>query len=236
MGHNEFSDLTTDEFCQYFKLGKYSPGVRSAISERDYGEDEDKEEEAVSIQRQLLRGNQDDDSVDDHKDLPKKINWKHALPPVSNQGMCGSCWAFSAVGAIEGAHFVDTGKVVSLSEQQFVDCDPMDNGCGGGLMDNAFLYDENSTGVCSSEDYPYVAHRRWVLGCKAEKGLCEPVPRTRVKKFIDIKNNPKALKRALTKQPVSVAIQANLQSFQFYKSVSVKKCLNALTIPSFAVD
>lgn len=73
-------------------------------------------------------------------------------------------------------------------------------------MDNAFLFDENSTGICSEEDYPYEMHRRWLRGCASEKGECTPVKHTRVMNFTDIENTADALVEAISKQPVSVAM------------------------------
>lgn len=68
------------------------------------------------------------------KDTPAEIDWrkKGAVNPVKNQGHCGSCWAFSATCAVEGAHAIKTGKLLSLSEQQIVDCDQDCYGCKGG--------------------------------------------------------------------------------------------------------
>merc|ERR1711998_741339 len=82
----------------------------------------------------------------DESNLADELNWvtQGAVTPVKNQGQCASCWAFSTTGALEGAHFVATNKLVSLSEQQFVDCSHKNNGCNGGLMDYAFEFAETN--------------------------------------------------------------------------------------------
>jgi len=205
LGHNHFSDLTLDEFQEYNKLGDYSPGMMAPFRQRSY--------ESGLTASKLRKSRR-------MEDIPDSIDWveKGAIVPVKNQGMCGSCWAFSAIVAIEGAHYLDTGNLTSLSEQELLDCDKLDLGCSGGLMDNAFLFDENSTGICSEEDYPYVMHKRWLRGCGSEKGECTPVNHTRVDTFVDVENTVDALMEAISKQPVSVAIEADTQSFQFYKS------------------
>merc|ERR1712100_200536 len=100
----------------------------------------------------------------DTSDLAKEMNWveKGAVAPVKNQGHCGSCWAFSTTGSVEGAMFLSTGKLESFSEQQLVDCSKQNNGCNGGLMDFAFKYIEKDPLELESE-YPY----------KAKKEKCE---------------------------------------------------------------
>uniref|UniRef100_A0A0D9YS41 Uncharacterized protein n=1 Tax=Oryza glumipatula TaxID=40148 RepID=A0A0D9YS41_9ORYZ len=98
--------------------------------------------------------------------LPDDFDWRDhgAVGPVKNQGSCGSCWSFSASGALEGANYLATGKMDVLSEQQMVDCDhecdssepdSCDAGCNGGLMTNAFSYLLKSGGLESEKDYPY---------------------------------------------------------------------------------
>ena len=144
---------------------------------------------------------------------PEEVDWreKGAVTPVKNQGSCGSCWAFSATGSLEGGNFLATGKLISLSEQQLVDCDPKSHGCGGGLMTNAFQY-VKAHGLCTEEDYPYHAKDEDCKDTQCESAI----------KITGYEETPEfdgaALKQAVAKAPVSVAVEADSAVFQMYKS------------------
>ena len=143
----------------------------------------------------------------------EEIDWreKGAVTPVKDQASCGSCWAFSSTGALEGGNFVANGKLISLSEQQLVDCDTKSNGCGGGLMTNAFQY-VMAHGLCTEEDYPYHAKDE---DCKDDK--CESA--ISIKGYEEVPSyDGAALKQAVAKAPVSVAVEADSAVFQMYKT------------------
>jgi len=156
--------------------------------------------------------------VPSNRTLAPSVDWraKGAVTPVKNQGQCGSCWAFSTTGSLEGAWQLATGKLVSLSEQQLVDCSKSfgNEGCSGGLMDHGFQYAEQAA-MCTEESYPY----------KAKNGVCQAsactngIPRGGVTGFKDVKvNDEHALMDAVAQQPVSIAIEADRPVFQLYKS------------------
>ncbi|XP_047948166.1 senescence-specific cysteine protease SAG39-like [Salvia hispanica] len=147
---------------------------------------------------------------------PASIDWrkKGAVTPVKDQGQCGCCWAFSAVAATEGINQIKTGKLVSLSEQQLVDCDTSeDQGCNGGLMDDAFQYIINNKGLTTESNYPY----QGVDGtCNSKK---ESSDAAKITGYEDVPSNSEsALLKAVVNQPVSVAIDASGSDFQFYSS------------------
>lgn len=127
----------------------------------------------------------------------------------------GCCWAFSAVAAIEGINQLTTGKLISLSEQELVDCDVKgeDEGCNGGLMDNAFQFIQTNKGIATETIYPY----KGVDGkCNAKE---ESDHAAKIKGHEDVPaNSEKALMNAVANQPVSVAIDAGGFAFQFYSS------------------
>jgi hypothetical protein len=144
------------------------------------------------------------------------LDWttKGAVTGVKDQGQCGSCWAFSSTGSSEGAIAINHGSLVSLSEQELVDCSHAQGnlGCSGGLMDNAFKYMETN-GLCTESAYPYKA-----VGGSCQKSSCTASPYTKLASYKDVSHTENSLGAAVDIGPVSVAIEADQAGFQLYKS------------------
>lgn len=147
---------------------------------------------------------------------PSTMDWrdKGVVTPVKNQGQCGSCWSFSTTGSLEGQHALKTGTLVSLSEQQLMDCSTAEgnHGCKGGLMDNAFRYLETHKDETEAE-YPY----------RAEDGFCHYKASEGVTGCTGYKDIMRGSESDLmdavgTVGPISVAMDAGHKSFQLYHS------------------
>lgn len=186
---NHFADLTNEEFVKQMNQFKMNPEKKS----------------------------NDNVHIRSNENLPASVDWrtKGYVTPVKNQEQCGSCWAFSVTGTLEGQIAKKTQKLVSLSEQQLVDCstDYGNAGCCGGMMDYAFQYLKDNHGIDTNASYPY----------EGVDGTCRfnsKTVATDVTNYVDIKTGSEDdLQDAIaTIGPIAVAIDASHSSFQFYSS------------------
>ncbi|KAJ8762370.1 hypothetical protein K2173_007528 [Erythroxylum novogranatense] len=160
-------------------------------------------------------------------EIPASIDWrkKGAVTKVKDQGSCGACWSFSATGAIEGINKIVTGPLVSLSEQELIDCDKSYNsGCQGGLMDYAFQFVIDNDGIDTEEDYPYKGRQ---VSCNKNKLKRHVVT---IDGYVDVPPfNEEVLLQAVATQPVSVGICGSERAFQLYsKGIFTGPCSTSL--------
>merc|ERR1712045_773556 len=201
MGHNEFSDMTPEEF-------KSTMTGYTGMMGRSSGAD--------SVHTQV-----------GGEDAAKDWRSEGKVTEVKNQGQCGSCWAFSTTGSTESANLIKNGGSASdpanqLSEQQLVDCSKANQGCNGGLMDYGFTYLKGlgASGDDTESSYPYTAKNG---RCHADTGVASNI---RVTGYTDVARSEAALRNAVgTVGPVSIAIEADQRAFQFYNGgVLTKGC------------
>ncbi|KAH7300707.1 hypothetical protein KP509_24G075500 [Ceratopteris richardii] len=196
LGLTRFADLTREEFMRSRRLGLKLPAHNLG-----------------SLRRTLHLHPKSASSVPAVSD---SVDWRvrGAVTEVKDQGMCGSCWAFSASGAIEGANALATGSLVSVSEEELVTCSSA-SGCDGGLMDDAFEWVINNGGIATEEAYPYRSYGGSSGACNIE--VEENYKTVTIDGFADVAPySEQALMEAVSKQPVSVAIEASAMDLQLY--------------------
>ncbi|XP_057468656.1 low-temperature-induced cysteine proteinase [Actinidia eriantha] len=189
---NAFADLTHHEF----KASRFGRLASKDLSRLDSGTSNEESSDAFDFE------------------VPSSVDWRAsgAVSRVKDQSKCGACWAFSATGAMEGINKIVTGTLVSLSEQELVDCDrSYNNGCNGGLMNYAFEFVVKNQGIDSEEDYPFQGGERTC----SERKLNQHV--VTIDGYTDVPpNKEKRLLQAVAAQPVSVGICGSERAFQLY--------------------
>ena len=208
LGHNQFDDWSNEEYAAILTLG--ASDSKNHVN-GDY----------VNV------FNSKDFNDSDNSDLPDQFSWVEAggVTLVKDQGRCGACWAFSAIGALEGAYFAQYKELLEFSEQQLIDCsnqedkyDDRNNGCKGGWMDLALTYFKDNYAMVES-DYPYTS------GDTGENNFnclySQPTSSQHKVKVTDIKQfygdyNAEKMKALIKQQPVTIAIAANNKYIHSY--------------------
>ncbi|KAJ0984366.1 hypothetical protein J5N97_002722 [Dioscorea zingiberensis] len=196
LGLNVFADLTNEEYRATYCGGLL---VDKMDLKGDHGDDH-------HGQKHWLNETEDD--------VPDSIDWRElgAVVPIKHQGACFSCWAFSSVAAVEGLNQIKTGKLISLSEQEIVDCFKKD--CDAGYIQDSLNFIVENGGLDTEEDYPY----------KAKYVSCDKFKNN--KKIVSIDgyervyppNDEVGLKKIVAKQPVAAGIEGYGKDFQLYES------------------
>jgi C1A family cysteine protease len=212
LGVNQFTDLTSAEF-----KAQYVGGLKAELELGSYG---------CKSYSSSASGS------------PSTIDWrnKDAVTSVKDQGQCGSCWAFSSTGAIEGVWAISKGQLIDLSEQELVDCATGvsygSHGCNGGQMEGGFKF-AIEHGQCSLSSYPYTS------GATMDAGACKTCSSVaHISSCSDVKPNDQiSLKGAVAQQPIAVAISADSKIFQSYSSgvITSSSCYTSLNHGVLAV-
>ncbi|KAG8050613.1 hypothetical protein GUJ93_ZPchr0009g2250 [Zizania palustris] len=230
LGENEFTDLTSEEF-----VARYTGGLianDSAVITTPAGD---------VNEGYIADGGEDDDPAK-LQITPPNVDWRNkgAVTPVKNQNPCNSCWAFAAVATVESQHKIRTGELVSLSEQEVLDCDRNDQrGCGGGWAKNALEWIKAKGGVMTEAAYPYVTYQQQYCYSSAAA--------RRVGKIVAVRQlaagSEAALTTAVAVQPVAVMIEAKINNYNMqhyrggiYEGPCTKEVNHVVTVVGYGRD
>ncbi|KAL9249373.1 Senescence-specific cysteine protease SAG39-like protein [Drosera capensis] len=144
-------------------------------------------------------------------DVPSSVNWvaAGAVTPIKNQGTCGSCWAFASVATIESLCEITTGNLISLSEQEILDCDVNgeDHGCNGGFADGAYQFVINNGGLTTEDNYPYVGYQENYCNGNDQVAVT-------ISGYENVPNNDESsMQQAVANQPIAVVLDASDDGF-----------------------
>ncbi|XP_044950737.1 ervatamin-B-like [Hordeum vulgare subsp. vulgare] len=204
LGEGPFTDISNQEFVALY-TGQIPAGEHGEYGEQD-------EQIIATHIGPVGRAGKNTVYANFSASAPRSMDWRKrgAVTPVKDQGKCGCCWAFSTVAAIEGIHKIKRGILMSLSEQQLLDCDREERGCNGGRTNKAFEWVEKNGGITATSSYRY----------KAAEGGClkNRKPAAKISGSILVKsNNEVLLMNAVAKQPVAVSISVHGRHFPHYK-------------------
>ncbi|XP_020089327.1 fruit bromelain-like isoform X2 [Ananas comosus] len=169
--------------------------------------------------------------------IPQSIDWRDygAVTPVKNQGSCGSCWAFSSIATVEGIYKIKTGQLISLSEQEVLDC-TVSNGCTSGWVHKAYEFIIANKGVTAQANYPYVGY----------KGTCAANSKPNAAYITGYQQvqpsyNERAIMYAVANQPTVIAIDASSYYFNHYNGGIFKgpcgtNIFHAVTVVGYGQD
>ncbi|MQL79644.1 hypothetical protein Taro_012100 [Colocasia esculenta] len=196
VGLNVFADFSNEEFKEMYSS--------RALKSKAALEREGRKRLMESAERRV--------AITCDVDVPTSLDWrkKGAVTAVKDQGQCGGCWAFSSTGAMEGINAITTGELISLSEQELIDCDTSNDGCNGGYMDYAFEWVTSNGGIDTEQNYPYTGVDSV---CNTTK---EDIKVVSIDGYRDVSPSDIALLCAVVQQPISVGIDGSSLDFQLY--------------------
>eukprot|EP01132_Coremiostelium_polycephalum_P009931 gene9931-12177_t len=236
--HNEFNDFKQKHGKQYkndeehrYRFGLFNEaskfivrhnekGLSYKLAMNHFGDLSNKEFNTLIKPKVTRPSHNGATGVHDNEwvaDLPSTVDWRNqnCVTPVKDQGVCGSCWTFGSTGSLEGTYCAKHSKLISLSEQQLVDCAYLmgSAGCNGGFAASAFQYIMNNEGISTEADYPYLMQNAFCKVNQQSSGVT-------ISGYVNVTSfSEPALQNAVaTVGPVAVAIDASAPDYRYYSS------------------